>query len=258
MPAVLDAMKKSLKLKDIEVEEISLVDSAATFKKFFITKRSKSMKKFLEILKSFFGDELKEEDITKAKEIEEDTQETIGDALTLFDEYHDDFPPDALDALKTVVKMAITPAEKVKEPDFVAELTNLEKAGARLSKATIAQLKKIGEIVAAMVGAAEKALGKSTDDEDELSPEMLEKLEKLKAYEDAEAELKKQKAEDYKKDTDKKIEDLEKKIEKIEKKKPVKKGLEGQESDDDDDDDDDDNDKKEFQWKSLTSSEEED
>jgi hypothetical protein len=254
-------MKKARKLKDIDVEEISLVDSAATFKKFFITKRRRtSMKKFLELLKSFFGDELKEEDITKAEGIEEDAQKTIGDALTIFDEYKDDFTPDVLGAIMTVAKLAITPAEEVEETDFVAELTNVEKAGARLSKATIAQLKKIGEIVGGMLTAAEKALSKNTDD-DKTSPEVLELREKLKAYEEADTELKKQKAADEKKKLDEKIEGMEKEIEKLKKKKAVKKGLEGQDGDDDPKDDDPGDkkgdDEEEFQWTSLVKPEDE-
>jgi len=216
------------------------------------------MKKFKEILAKFFGDELKEEDITKAEGIEEDAQTAIGDALNIFEEYKDDFTPDVLGAITTVAKLALTPEKKVEEPDFVAELTSLEKAGARLSKATIAQLKKIGEIVAGMIGAAEKALKKGGDDDGEISPEMLAKLEKLKAYEDAEVELEKQKSLDAKTDTDKKIDDLTKEIEKLKKQKPIKKGLE---SDDDEDDtgkikkkgDD----EEEFQWSSLTSPDEE-
>jgi len=249
-------MKKARKLKDIDVEEISLVDSAATFKKFFITKRRNEMKKFKEILAKFFGDKLEEEAITKAEGIDEDAQKAIGDALNIFEEYKDDFTPDVLGAIMTVAKLALTPEEKVEEPDFVAELTSLEKAGARLSKATIAQLKKIGEIVAGMIGAAEKALNKGGDDDDELSPEMVAKLEKLKAYEDAEIEAEKQADLDAKKDTDKKIDDLTKEIEKLKKQKIKKKGLD---SDDDDDDagdkKDDPDDKEEFQWTSLVKSE---
>jgi acyl-CoA-binding protein len=254
-------MKKARKLKDIDVEEISLVDSAATFKKFFITKHRRiSMKKFLELLKSFFGDELKEEDITKAEGIEEDAQKAIGDALTIFEEYKDDFTPDVLGAIMTVAKMALTPEEEVEETDFVAELTNLEKAGARLSKATIAQLKKIGEIVGGMLTAAEKALSKKGDD-DKPSPEMLELREKLKAYQDADAELKKQKAEDAQTKLQETIDELKEKVEKLEKKKGIKKGLEGQDADDDHEDDDPGDkkgdDEEEFKWTSLVKSEDE-
>jgi len=248
-------MKKARKLKDIDVEEISLVDSAATRKKFFIIKRSKNMKKFKEILAKFFGDEIKEEDIKKAEGIEEDAQKALGDALETIDEYRDDYTPDVHGAILKIAKAAVTPKEKVEEPDFVAELINTEKAGARLSKATIAQLKKIGEIVAAMIGAAEKAIGKGEGDEDGMSPELVAKLEKLAIFEAAE-KLEKQKI------ADKKIDDLTTDIEELKKqlkKKPTKKGLESDEKDEEDLDKikKAGGDKEEFQWSSLTSPDEE-
>jgi len=218
------------------------------------------MKKFKEILAKFFGDELEDEDIKKAEGIEEDAQKALGNALETIDEYRDDYTPDVLAAILNVAKAAVTPEEKVEEPDFVAELSTIEKAGARLSKATIAQLKKIGEIVASMVGAAEKAIGKKgsdADDEDEYTPEVIAALEKLKAYEDAEAEAEKQALLDAKTDTDKKIDDLTKEIEKLKKQKPVKKGLDSDDDDDDEDPDKKGDDEEEFQWTSLVKSEDE-
>ena len=211
------------------------------------------MKKFKEILAKFFGDEIKEEDIKKAEGIEEDAQKALGDALETIDEYRDDYTPDVHGAILKIAKAAVTPKEKVEEPDFVADLINTEKAGARLSKATIAQLKKIGEIVAAMIGAAEKAIGKGEGDDD---PELVAKLEKLAAFEAAE-KLEKQKI------ADKKIDDLTADIEDLKKqlkKKPTKKGLESDEENEEEKDDSDkikkkDGDKEEFQWTSLTSEE---
>jgi len=224
-------MKKIRELKEINVEEISLVSSAASRNVFFITKqRRKTMKKFLEILKNFFGDELEDEDIKKAEGIEEDAQKALGDALETIDEYRDDYTPDVLAAILKVSKAAVTPEEEVEEPDFVAELTDVEKAGARLSKATIAQLKKIVEIAGNMLAASEKKLGKKKDDENEYTPEVIAALEKLEAYETAEVEAEKQALLDAKSETDKKLDAMAKEIEKLKKQKPVKKGLE---SDDD-------------------------
>lgn len=217
------------------------------------------MKKFKEILSKFFGDDLEEEDIKKAEGIEEDAQKALGDALETIDEYRDDYTPDVLAAILKIAKAAVTPEEEIEEPDFVAELSTIEKAGARLSKATIAQLKKIGEIVASMLTAAEKAInkkkGSDDDDEDEYSPEVIAALEKLKKFEEAE-ELEKQAA------ADKKVDDLAKEVEDLKKKlkeKPKKQGLN---SDDDDEDPDKikkkgGDDKEEFQWTSLTSEEKE-
>lgn len=251
-------MKKAQKIKDIDVTAIALVDHAATFRKFFITKaRRKSMKKFLEILKSFFGEDLKEEEIAKAQGIEEDAQTELGDAITVLTDYRDDFPPDVLTALVTVTKTAVTPEEKIEEPDFVAELTSVDKAGARLSKATIAQLKKMGEIIAGMLGAAEKALKKGTGEEGELTPEITAQLEELATYKAADADLKKQKAETEKKEVDDKIAELTTEIEKLKKKKPTKKSLDGQGEEEDEDPDNKTGDEEEFQWTSLVKKEDE-
>lgn len=221
------------------------------------------MKKFKEILAEFFGDDLEEEDIKKAEGIEEDAQKALGDALETIDEYRDDYTPDVLAAILKVAKAAVTPEEEVEEPDFVAELIDAEKAGARLSKATIAQLKKIVEIASNMLTASEKKLGKKKDDddEDEYSPEVIAALEKLEAYETAEVEAEKQKTTDAQTKFQKTIDELTEKVEKLEKKKGIKKGLEGQDGDDDPEDDDTGDkkgdDEEEFQWTSLVKSEDE-
>ena len=58
------------KLKEIEADEVSLVDKAANKTKFFILKRSKLMDEFIKILKQWFGEDvLTDEEIAKAKEL---------------------------------------------------------------------------------------------------------------------------------------------------------------------------------------------
>ena len=216
------------KLKDIEVDEISLVDAAATRKTFFIKKQKerKSMEKLIELLKSFFGDEFTDEDIAKAKEIPEDTQKGFHDALNILNEYKPDFPQDILGAITVVAKQAATgqvEKEVEKEVDILAEMIDAEKAGAKLSKATLEQLKKIHAIIEGMIGVKEKGLKKSGDEK--LSPETIARLEKLDAMEKDEAEREKKEKSDKEKKLQDEIDNLKKEVEKLGKTKGIKKSL---------------------------------
>ena len=128
------------------------------------------MDKFIELIKSFLGKKLNEEDIAKAGKLPETDIEELEPALNTLEEYRDDFTDDVLEATQILTKHAILKEEKPEEINFIDELIDVDKAGARLSKATISQLKKIGEIIGGILGAAEKALNKGAKtDDDKLS-----------------------------------------------------------------------------------------
>jgi len=188
------------KLKDIDVDEISLVDAGAVRKKFFIKKR-RSLMDLIEILKDFLGEdtELSEDELQKAKDLSDKAAKAISSALNMLNKYKDDMPSDVLNAIKTLSKYASYgyPAKKAEEVDILEDLTDVEKAGARLSKATIEQLKKIAEIINNLVGTAEEKVKKAVGDVDtgNLPDHIVAKLEKLQRIEEAE-ELKKQQEKD--------------------------------------------------------------
>lgn len=235
------------KLFDIDVDEITICESAANRKKFFIKKQEDSMKEFIEELKKFMAEDdedieevLTKEDIEKAEKISDKAIKAIKGALNILNKYKADMPDDVLAAIKTLAKYAAYgygyPAKKEDEED-------LEKAGAKLSKTTRDQIQKaldhIKESPKAVV-VLKTLLGlevkkeeegeEKTGDEERISPEIQAKLERLAELEKAEKERvekeseKKQK-EDIQKMIDERLEQLELK------EKPTKKSIDGQDDD---------------------------
>jgi len=239
------------KLKDIDVAEISLVDNAANQLKFFILKRRQQMDEFIKLLKSFMGEDdeefkLSEEDIAKAEKLDEKAIKAIQGALNILNKYKDVYPTDILKAIKTLTKYASYgysyPATK--SEDIIEELTDVEKAGRKLSKATIEQLRKALEIIRGLIKEKEDDITKG----EKLPPEVVEKLEKLAEYEKAEKErIEKERIEKEKKQEEF-IKELKERIEKLEKSKGIKKSIDGQDDDDKDKD-------KGVKWPSLISQE---
>lgn len=218
------------------------------------------MDKFIELIKSFLGTKLEDEDIAKASELSEAQIEELEPALNILEEYREDFTDDVLGAIQDLTKKALLTEEEVVEIDFVAELTDVEKSGAKLSKATIAQLKKIGEIVNGMIGAREAAVKKGTKKEDaeKMSPEVIAQLEELQKFKDKEAAASAQKTLDEA--IAEKMTPLQEKLEELEKankKKPTKKSITGQEGDEEIEEKKG-GDDEEFVWGSLTGATEED
>lgn len=232
-------MKKSRKLKDITIEEISIVESAANRRKFFIKKKEKAMEKFIELLKGLFGEEgLTEEDIAKAKELPDETVEAISGALNVIGEYSDAFPANFKEAQLTLLKHASCgqTVEKVEltEEDFSKHLIeNIEKFGASLSKATRAQIERIRDICAKMLESkTEKKKG--DEEEEKLSTETLDKLDKLARMEKEDADrVKKEASEKSKEDIDKQIDEkVEEKLKSLLKEKGTTKKIKGQDKED--------------------------
>jgi len=212
------------------------------------------MDEFIELLKSFMGEDdeefkLTEEDIAKAGKLDEKAIKAIQGALNILNKYKDVYPNDVLTAIKTLTKYASYgysyPATKsMTDEDFINELADVEKAGRKLSKATIEQLRKALEIIQGLIKEKEDDITKG----EELPPEVVEKLEKLAEYEKAEKErIEKERIEKEKKQEEL-IKELKERIEKLEKSKGIKKSIDGQDDDDDDKD-------KGVKWPSLISQE---
>lgn len=240
------------KLFDIDVEEITLCESAANRKKFFIKKSEEKMEEFIEELKKFMAEDdedvekvLTEEDIEKANKLSDAAIKAIKGALNILNKYKADMPDDVLAAIKALAKYAAYgyPAAKGDEKggiektdeellteavETVAKVaeTDVEKAGKMLSKTTAEQIKKAIEILSKLVETQEEKVKKA----EELPPEVARDLEELAALkkfkEDTlreKEEARKQEIEDLKKEKEK----LEKKVDELEKTKGEKKGIEG-------------------------------
>jgi len=96
---MLKKKKKARKLKDVEVEEISIVDRAANQKEFAIIKKQSA--ELEELLAGFVDDEIK--DLTKD---EEQAREAVKSALKELKQYVSDMPDTVAKAIKTLAAFA--------------------------------------------------------------------------------------------------------------------------------------------------------
>jgi len=228
------------KLKDVEIEEITICDEPANRLKFYIKKHGGlKMDKLLEVLKKMLGDEeINDKSIEKMKGIPEDKIEGLRKALEEIEGFKENFPPALDEAILSLTKSAVYDYP-VKETEF--DFEDVAKAGASLSKATVAQLKKIQEIIERLVGEkTEKFIKKDGDKEIEIPAEIQARLEKLEKLEKAEQErVEKEATVKAEKDKEEK-EELLKRVEKLEKTKGTKKSIDGHDDAGDDNDEKDD------------------
>jgi hypothetical protein len=138
------------KLENIELDEISLVDAAANRKKFFILKRRESMDELIKLLKSMMGEDAKDEELEKAKQLSEEAGKALKGALNILNKYKDDMPDDVVTAIKVLAKYASYGYPEAKQKSDELSKEDIEKIGARLSKATLEQLKTAKEVLAAI------------------------------------------------------------------------------------------------------------
>lgn len=259
------------KLVEIAVEEITLCQSAANRKKFFIRKQETKMEDFIKELKKFMAEDdedgkevLAKEEIAKAEKLPEKAMVAIKAALNLLNKYKSDMPSDVLKAIQTLGKYAAYgyPAAKGDEKAKVeksddellsdavdviikaVDIDDVEKAGkvtGQFSKATIEQIKKIIEICNKLIGEKETKVKKL----EELPPEVARDLEDLAELKKFKQDALREKEETQKKEVEelkKSKEELKKEIEELKKSKGVKKGIEGQGDDDGAGDEDDEKD----------------
>lgn len=239
------------KLKDIDVDEITLCASAANRKTFYIQKRRTDMKELLEILKSVLGEEtVTDESIEKMKGLTDENVEALKKSLDAIEEYREDFTSELDEAVVALIKQSTIdyPVKESEKELDIEDFTDVKKAGQKFSKATLSQLHKIRDAIDSLLKAKE---AKSKGDGDEkLSEETLTKLDRLAELENAETErLKAKEKEDMDADIKKQVKEQVEEIIEEEglKKKPTKKSIEGQEGAGDEDEDDD----REDKWKSI-------
>ena len=203
-------IEKSRKMKDITLKEISLVDLPANKRSFLLYKQDGKSKdgsllkakkniniklganimdeRIAKLLKQFFGD--KEVKLEKS-ELNEETIIGIEKSLTTVNDYKEEMPSDLIAAIGT---LGILAGQGYKQSESV------EKAGAKLSKDTVAKLK-------AIISAAEDLLPKEAsadgdDDEttkksDENSSELQKTVEDLaKSIADISGKLEKKETSD--------------------------------------------------------------
>lgn len=213
-------MPKARKLIEIDPDEISLVDAGANRKVFAIVKRSIPMNKmiaaFAALLAAAFTEPMKK----NAGAIPESEAAGLTGALEAFAKYKDDLPDDIVEAAQTLAKAAIPSGPPAADG---AELPiDIEKIGARLSKATKEELMKIKAVVDRMLE-ADKADDAPVKKYDGLPPEIAARLKKQDADEAAALALKKT-ADDTERAADKAaIKDLKDRLEKVEKARGIKK-----------------------------------
>lgn len=203
------------KILDIDVDEISVVDLAANRKKFFIRKGAVPMDELLKALQTFLGADVVTAESVKKAELTEEHAAEIKAAVDVLAKYKADFPDDVLAAVQTLTKSAF-PARK-------DEPFNVEKYGAKLSKATVEDLKKIRDILNGLLPDLEAEAKKKsatplpTDPYAGLAPEVAERLRKLDGLEKAEAEAVAKAASDKEKALTEKVTKLEAEIDLLKK-----------------------------------------
>ena len=208
------------------------------------------MEKFIELIKDFMADsdiELKKEEIEKLKELSPEKAKELTEAIETLNDYKEGWPNDLVNAVTALTKNSAydypenEPGEKKFEiKEFV------EKAGQRLSKATLEQLKKIIAIAQGLVGDREDKVKKGHKD---LPADVIAELEEAQLLKQKLDEIEEAKKAEEEKKAEERIKKLEAEIEAL--KKGDRTSIEGQDTDDDDDKDDKDVKKKKEKWPTL-------
>lgn len=241
----------AIKLVDIKVKEISLAAAAANRKRFIIKKEGIKMEEELkkELEELFEEDEievineeieiLKGDDVKKKEKLSEEALKAVKSAASLLNKHKEDLTDELLTVLKALVKYASygypEKAAVTKEEITIDDLIDVEKSGARFSKATIEQINKAIEMLKGLLSAREDELKKAGLDK--LPIEVVAKLERLKLMEEEEKrriEVEKQAKDQALLET---VNVLKAEVENLKKTKGVKKSIDGQDTDDADDED---------------------
>jgi len=265
------------KLQDIDVDEISLVDVPAIRKKFLIVKKDKKgmqktsetdqdnsdiknltkeeefkMDELIELYKKLTGEEedFSEKETELLKKLSDEAVSAIKGALNILNKFKGDFTDELKDAVKVLAKY-VTKAYPYPYPAKKSD-DDLEKAGRKISKDTLAAIKKaIGilnsalskaddtkkaiSVLSDLLSNEEKKALKKADEEKEKADKEKERDEKFdSAIKDAKETI--EKLEKGSGEKDKSISELTKRLETLEKAKGTKKQIEGQDDDDEDGD----------------------
>ena len=218
------------KIKDIDIDEISLVDRAANRRKFAITKkeRTEMFEKLIEILKNWLTpEEITEEFQTGIKALPEDVQKAHLATLTVLEEYNDEdvMPAEFKKALAAMVKATVTPIPEKKGGDEFTLDIFIEKAGAVFSQATKTQIEKVIASLQALLGTTKDDDEKKKAAEKNLTPEQIAALEKAAAIIAAEDAKERKAKEDKEKARDEALEKMAKEIADLKKVKGTSKQI---------------------------------
>jgi len=225
------------KLQDIEIDEISLVEQGANRKKFAIIKRRRLMDEFIKLLKEFLGEEAIDAETVKKSvaALGADVIKKMSGALTHLATYFDEFPEAIQKSIMALIEVSTSGVAVEKAEDLT-----IEKLGARLSKATLEELRKIKDVLMAAIGqlpelkkaktALEALIGQGGGAADEggdvkkggLAAEERLELERLRS--DEKLRVKKA-ADDDAAAKKKKDEDLEKRLDALEKSRGIRKSI---------------------------------
>lgn len=230
------------KLTEIEIDEISLVDIPAIKTTYFIVKRDSSSEKekkevnkmdeLLTLYKSLYKDEIAKDMKPEMKTFAEEDIKVLKNSLDIFKKNCDDLPDELADAIIKLAKFAVSeyPKEEKKEKKVDAEV---EKSGAKLSKDSLANLKKAIECLMSILPEEDQPGVKKAEKVDEKVEEKVEKKEEPKeevkveneGFEKSLKELKESILAEISKGS-KTVGDLAKRLEKVEEVKGVKKSVE--------------------------------
>lgn len=157
------------KLRNIKVDEVSLVNRPANMRKFLIIK-GEIMDKFIELLKGYCDDSLDYEKIAKM-DISAETIADLTKSIESLSGYQSDTPEEMIEAITGIVKHAVSISKPIEKDDSVEELIEkLEKSGQKFSRETKAKLKSLRDEIDSLI---------PKDEEEEKKDEKVEKAEMI-------------------------------------------------------------------------------
>ena len=193
------------KLIDIDVNEVSLwmlVNIPANKTKYFIVKNDKSfeeknhlakiafrqddknenrkkeevnkMDELVKLYKSLYKDEIAKDMKPEVKTFAEEDIKILKNALDIFKKYREDLPDELIDGVINLAKFAVS---KYPEKEEKKDDTEVEKSGAKLSKDSLANLKKAIECLMSILPEEDQPEVKKVEDKPE---EKVEKKEEKK------------------------------------------------------------------------------
>ena len=242
--------KKGRKLKNIKLKEVSFVKTPANRRTFLFFKsahgghetgeeQGKEVeimdKELKELLEAFLDEEIDEdEEIEKAGKLTEKVVNAIKGVLRILNKYKDALPDDAKSAVDTLAKLATTKYPYPK-PYKKGEEDDLEKAGKKLSKATIEKLLAVRKLIDDLLPEGIKKMAEE-EDKDELAFEMLQKMhDKLFASDDDEEDKEDEEDNGETGDVMKLLKGIDSRLEKLEKMKGKKQELDDEKEEEEDD-----------------------
>lgn len=219
---------------------VESTDGFSRTETFYLSKGEIKMNETIaKLLKKYFNEE--EIDFEEIAKMDDEVVKSVNSALEVVTQYKADFPEDLEKAVGILAKQAGLRCGYTVEKKENKE--GLEKAGAKLSKDTLAKIQAAVKALEALQAILPEAKEKSGKEDPELKKSIEELTKSIAQLE----------GKNDKEELVKMVKDLSERIKTVEEGTGVKKGVEGQDDDDDDDDDKDkDKDKGKKLWPSLS------